>query len=718
VRCRTGKIEENHRDHGCARTAWSYCFSGHAAHFARVAAIALAAGTPVAFYFYWLTLHHHGLIISRIERFSFCERKTFDTKKKNPCFASGHISPVIERIIMFRSLQSYKQLLSMYLGPQRRRVALLAVLLLGSIGLQLLNPQIIRFFIDTAQSGGATDALLAAALIFIVAGLAQRACAFGAFYTGAVVGWAATNALRHDLARHCLRLDMPFHKRHTPGELIERIDGDVFTLSDFFAQFSVRLVGNALLVLAILALMFREEWRVGLGLTLYTLVALAALGSLQNLGAKRWSGYRQADAEQFGFLEERISGTEDIRASGAEGHTLQRLDVLMKNMLQKSRAAQLTSNLAFTITNFLFVIGYGLGLALGAYLYTQGRVSIGTAFLIVYYIGMLSTPLESIREQAQDLQQASAGIARVQSLLAERPGVIEAPRATLPSGALAVAFEDVTFAYNDERPSSVASRPSEIVTQNHSQQVLANQQQTTDNGQRTTSHGLVLDDITFSLAPGKVLGLLGRTGSGKTTLTRLLFRLYDPNAGTIKLGGVNIRAAAFADLRGRVGMVTQDVQLFQASIRDNLALFDRAIDDARIERSLAELGLLEWVRALPAGLDTKLGAGGLGLSAGEAQLLAFARVFLRDPGLVILDEASSRLDPATERLLEQAIDRLLRDRTAIIIAHRLGTVQRADEIMILERGSIAEHGPRAALAIDTGSRFAQLLRTGLEEVLA
>jgi len=228
----------------------------------------------------------------------------------------------------------------------------------------------------------------------------------------------------------------------------------------------------------------------------------------------------------------------------------------------------------------------------------------------------------------------------------------------------------------------------------------------------------VLSEVSFTLAPGTKLGLLGRTGSGKTTLSRLIFRLYDPTAGAIRIGGVDLRDAAFVDLRGRVGMVTQDVQLFQASIRDNLALFDRAIDDARIEWALDELGLLEWLRALPDGLDTRLGAGGLGLSAGEAQLLAFARVFLRDPGLVILDEASSRLDPATERLLERAIDRLLAGRTAIIIAHRLGTVQRADAILILDRGQVAEYGPREQLARDESSRFAQLLQTGLEEVLA
>ena len=165
-------------------------------------------------------------------------------------------------------------------------------------------------------------------------------------------------------------------------------------------------------------------------------------------------------------------------------------------------------------------------------------------------------------------------------------------------------------------------------------------------------------------------------------------------------------------------MVTQDVQLFQATVRDNLTFFDRRIDDGTVERGLRELRLWDWVCSLPQGLDTPLAGSGAGISAGEAQLLAFARAFLKNPGLVILDEASSRLDPATETLLEGAIDRLLRERTGIVIAHRLRTVQRADDILILEAGRVVEYGPRERLAADPASRFSHLLRTGLEEVLA
>jgi ATP-binding cassette subfamily B protein len=228
----------------------------------------------------------------------------------------------------------------------------------------------------------------------------------------------------------------------------------------------------------------------------------------------------------------------------------------------------------------------------------------------------------------------------------------------------------------------------------------------------------VLNGLSFQLRPGSVLGLLGRTGSGKTTLARLIFRLYDPKSGRIEINGTDLRALHLATLRSSIAIVTQDVQLFRATIRDNLTFFDRSISDERILATLDELELGDWYRSLPKGLDTKLDTGSRSLSAGEGQLLAFARVFLRNPGLVILDEASSRLDPATEQRLERAIDKLLQNRTAIIIAHRLATVHRADEIMILEGGSVSEYGNRTQLATDPNSRFYQLLQTGLEEVLA
>jgi ATP-binding cassette subfamily B protein len=607
---------------------------------------------------------------------------------------------------------SYTSLLGRYMRPFTGRFILLAFVLIGSIAAQLASPQTLRAFIDSTQTGGAANTPWQAALAFIALAAAQRLLALATSYLGSDLGWRATNRLRSDLTRHTLRLDMGFHKLHTPGELIDRIDGDCDALGNFFSQFSLSLASNALLALGILALLFREDWRIGLGLSLYAGLTLAALFGLQRISVTHWAAKREADTAMLSFVEERMAAAEDLRSSGAEQHALDRLVALAGRMLLTRRSAEMISHLAFGATNFLFLVGYAVGLAVGATLYLEGAVTIGTAFLIVFYIGMLSDPLETIRNQVQDLQQAGASIGRIGALLAEQPRLADRATRSLPAGPLDVRFEGVSFTYADDGR----------WTMDQSQLPANDTIPSIDNvqpvNQMHRNPWPVLTNITLSLGAGQVLGLLGRTGSGKTTLARLVARLYDVDAGSVSLGGVNVHEVALAELRGRVGVVTQDVQIFQASIRENLTLFRPEVTDKAIEQALGELGLLEWVRGLKDGLDTALGPGGLGLSAGEAQLLAFARVFLRDPGLVILDEASSRLDPATERLLERAIGRLLRNRTAIIIAHRLTTVQRADCILILEGGRVLEHGPRTALAADPASRFATLLRVGLEEVLA
>ncbi len=599
-------------------------------------------------------------------------------------------------------LREYGRLLADYLGPQWPKVLGLAVLLLSSIGLQLANPQIMRFFLDTAQVGGAPETLLRAAILFIGVALLQQGTLVVAAYVSETVGWTATNALRADLVEHCLQLDMSFHNAHTPGEMIERIDGDVTALTNFFTQFVIQLVGNALLLVGILALLFREDWRVGLALTVFTLITLFVLGRFRDIAVPQWRAQRQASADLFGFLEERLTGTEDIRANGAEAYVMRHFYRLMRELMRRSLKAALMINILLNTSFFLFSLGTAAAFAVGAWLFGKDVLTIGTVYVIFYYTTMLERPIQQITRQIEDLQRAGAGLVRIQELLHTRSQIRdEGATAHLPAGPLAVEFQGIAFGYQDGPPGGQptdepASQPKEIL----------------------------LHDLSFRLEPGTVLGLLGRTGSGKTTLTRLLFRLYDPDSGAIRLGAeaalTDIRQVALAELRARVGMVTQNIQLFHATVRDNLTFFDPGIPDEQILRVIRDLGLEAWYDSLPDGLDTELESGGGGLSAGEAQLLAFARIFLRDPGLVILDEASSRLDPATEHLIERAVERLVYvpRRTAIIIAHRLGTVQRADQIMILEGGCISEYGSRAALAGDPTSRFYHLLQTGLEEVLA
>ncbi len=596
-------------------------------------------------------------------------------------------------------LREYCALLARYLAPQWPMAALLALLVLSNIALQLAGPQLMRVFLDAAQAGRPSAELLQLALLFVGLALAQQVASVLATYAGESVGWTATNGLRADLAAHCLRLDLGFHNAHTPGEMIERIDGDVTALSSFFSQFTIQVAGNSLLLAGVLALLLREDWRIGLALAAFTLLAFVVLARLRNIAVPHWAAERQASAELFGFLEERLTGTEDIRGNGAKAYVMRRFHGLMRALMQRSLRAGLMVNIMMNALMLLIALGTALAFLVSARLFQSGVVTIGSVYLVFRYTTMLEQPLDRITRQLQELQRAAAGIGRIRELLETKSRVTDGPgpAADLPAGALGVLFHGVCFGYYDS--------------------ASANGDAANGGAER------VLHDVSFRLAPGTVLGLLGRTGSGKTTVTRLLFRLYDPDSGHIALNvagspGVDIRHLPLQKLRRRIGMVTQEVRLFHGTVRENLTFFDRRVADELILAALRELGLEAWVQSLPAGLDTVLESGGGGLSAGEAQLLAFARAFLEDPGLIILDEASSRLDPVTERLIERAVARLVRGRTAIIIAHRLSTVQRADEIMILEDGAVCEHGARAVLAADPGSRFHRLLQTGLEEVLA
>ncbi|HSJ86096.1 MAG TPA: ABC transporter ATP-binding protein [Anaerolineales bacterium] len=603
---------------------------------------------------------------------------------------------------MDTSLRQYRDLLSRYLKPQMGSVILMVTVLLLGIAIKLINPQVLRYFLDTAQGSVPARSLNLAAGLFLTFAILQQGLNLAAEYMAALVGWTSTNRLRADLTLHILRLDMPFHKLHTPGELIEWADGNVTQLSNFLSIFIVHVMGNGLLVVGILVFLFRENNWLGLGMLVYTLLTLLVLRAIQKVAVPRWAAERQASARLYSYIEERISGADEIRAAGAEAYVMRHLYEYMRDFTRKTRAAVVFSSLTYNLTNLVYVLGYAAGLAIGVFLYMRGEASLGTGYLITYYVGMLSDPLQGIRGQAEDFQQAAANMQRINELFQLRPRVgdplPEATRNILPDGPLAVGFEGVSFHYDDNQKNngSLADGPNET------------------NG---SGHANALSGVSFEIKPGRVLGILGRTGSGKSTLTRLLFRLYDPARGSVRLGGLDLRALQLDDLRRRVAMVTQDVQLFQATVRDNLTFFNRAIPDEQLEHVLKQLGLWQWAQSLPEGLATAL-AGGQSLSSGEAQLLAFTRVFLKDPGLVILDEASSRLDPATETLMERAVDRLLAERTGVVIAHRLKTVQRADDILILENGRVVEYGPRARLAVDPTSRFYHLLQTGLEEALA
>ena len=584
---------------------------------------------------------------------------------------------------MLRSLvpiRIYVGLLARYMVPLWPRVLLLAVLLGSALVLQLIHPQIVRDFVDAAQQGGEAGPLYAAGALYLVIGIVYMVILAASRYVGGDLGWRATNQLRSDLVLHVLRLDLTYHHAHPPGELLERIDGDVERLAEFFSQLTVHLLFGFLMVFGVIAVVWVEDWRLGLGIAAFVAVNLVIHVYGQRMSAPRWLASRERSADVSSYIGERMDGIRDIQTSGAGTYEVKRFDRLVRAEIASDTWARFMSIAAGGASDLAYGLGLSAIVGLGAWLVLGDAISVGTVMMVMLYALRLRGDIQQVSREVDDLNMAGASIERVRDILYVEPSIRDEGRGTPPTGPLSVEFDDVRFAYHGDN--------------------------------------WVLNDVSFDLRPGRVLGLLGRTGSGKTTMSRLIFRLYEAQHGAVRVGGVPVDEVGLDALRRRLGMVTQDVQLFRGSLRENITLFDETVEDSTVLEALAELGLEPWLESLGDGLDTQMAGGGAQLSAGEAQLVAMARVFLRDPDLVILDEASSRLDPATDAMVSRAIWSLLEGRTGIIIAHRLGTIRRVDDVLIIDSGRIQERGERAALEADSESRFRELLRSGLEEVLA
>ena len=575
------------------------------------------------------------------------------------------------------SFALYRRFLTRYLAHCRGQVALLGSMLLVHTVASVYAPQLLRGFIDGVVAGSTAERLAAVATLFLAVAAGRQFSRGLTAYFSESVAWSATNRLRSDLLRHTLGLDLSFVNRHAPGVMLERIDGDSNQLATFFSQLSLRLLRGVLLLAGILVALLVEDWRLCLALLGFVAAATVILVKLRSLGVPYHDRLREAAADLHGFVEERLAGIEDLKALGGLVHALRRMTSLVAVQVRRARVAYSLGTLVWPMVNVVMGIGTGLMLAWGGVLALRGEMTIGTVYLLFSYLNLMFWPFEDLAHQMEELQKAGGSLVRIQRLFDTRGSLRDGTRRTLPPHSAGIAFEHVSFRYPDQDAAEE-----------------------------------VLRELSFRIEAGRSLGILGRSGSGKTTVTRLLARLYDPSAGRVTLNGVDLREYRLPALRSAISVVTQEVQFFRGSIRDNLRLFDPAIDDRRLEAAFDRLGLLPWLARQPAGLDTVVSSGQLALSAGEAQRLALARAFLRDPAIVVLDEAAARLDPVTEGEVEHALEALLQGRTGVVIAHRLRSVEKVDDILILERGSLVEHGPRQALLDDPGSRLNALLAVG------
>ncbi|TCO59546.1 ABC transporter ATP-binding protein [Actinocrispum wychmicini] len=562
----------------------------------------------------------------------------------------------------------------------------MALLLVTSIVLEISEPQIIAVFIRSVQEGTAQSVLMVTALVFLAVALTRQCTRVFAAYASERVAWTATNKVREDLATHVLGLDLAFHAVHPPGELVERIDGDVNQVAEFFSAMIVQLIGNALLILGILGALTLADWRIGVTFTAITLLGYVLLAKVSVIASGKWEADRDQSGRFFGYVGETIRATEDLKSAHAIEYAMTGFHRHLRAWLPVKFRAETWASLIWVVLTLVFTAGTAVVFGFSGWFAQNGTISLANVYLVVAYATTITVPLEVLREKMQGLQQARASLRRIARLFAVRPTIGEGTR-SLPEGPLSVEFDHVRFEYkHDDVP------------------------QLTEIQAEPPSRKEVLGDLSFQVPAGTSMGLVGRTGAGKTTIAQLLFRLYEPSGGRVLVDGVDVREARSSSVRTRVGLVTQDVHVFDATLRDNLTFFDDSVPDDKLVEILDTLGIRPWFAGLTAGLDTPLSP--RSMSAGEAQVLALARVFVKDPGLVILDEPSSKLDLFTESMLQRAFDVLLAGRTVIVIAHRLDTIRRTDTTIVLDDGAVVESGSTAELLDDPGSRLAELFRIG------
>ncbi|HIC18068.1 TPA: ABC transporter ATP-binding protein, partial [Candidatus Poribacteria bacterium] len=507
----------------------------------------------------------------------------------------------IERV----SFGEYTALLRQYLRHLKFRFFWLIIFMALSTVLPLLSPQILRFFIDVATNKlevskdilhrflfplaewMGQDPLVTAALLFITVSIVGQLIRFVTSYLSQDIGWKTTNQMRGDLAQHCLSLDMTFHHQKTPGEMVERVDGDTTALATFFSALIIEVFGGLIRLSLILLMVFREDWRIGMVMIAFTAIAMYVFNLTRSVAVPIYAAEREGYAKMFGFIEERLGGIEDIRTNGGVPYTMNRFFKVIQEVFQLNLRRDIIGECLRSLTRALFALGYALAMGICIWLFKNNLFTLGAIVLILDYMRQLQFPLDAISRQINELQHATASMKRIEELYHTKSSLKDGTQSLAPpsetnhhSDAIpAVSFNQVTFSYVGDE--------------------------------------IILNNVSFELRKGKVLGLLGRTGSGKTTITRLLFRLYDANQGQIQIAGIPIQDLKQADLRHCISLVTQDVQLFNATVRQNLTLFDDKISSQKIISVIDNLGLTDWYQALPDGLDTMLSAGGSGLSAGE-----------------------------------------------------------------------------------------------------
>ena len=574
-----------------------------------------------------------------------------------------------------------------YLGRDRRRLGLTLLLLIPVAFAAAVQPLLVGQAIAVLRreptlgwlDGMAVPEALRLLVLLLLGAVMLRLGLQGIqTFNVQAVGQRLTARIRNDLFAHAMALSLRFHDRTPVGKLLTRLTSDVDALAEVFGSGAVGVLADLVTLLVIAVTMISIEWR--LGLLLLVSQVPVVLGILWLQGRFRKANYRVREelSQLNADLQENLQGLEVVQMFRREATNSARFSQVTAAYREAVNGTILFDSAISAFIEWVALSAVAVVLALGGWMVLGSAMGLGTLTTFILYSQRLFDPLRQLAERFTQIQGGLTAVERIGELLEQPIEIADLPASERSAAAIQsgskrasageVIFDNVSFAYREDDP--------------------------------------ILTDLSFRIAPGEHVALVGPTGSGKTTVIRLLCRLYEPQRGRILLDGIDIRQLPIPTLRQRLGVVLQDTFLFSGNVADNLRL-DAPISSEALHQICAELGLEPLLRRLPDGLATELRERGGNLSSGERQLLSVARVAIRDPSVLVMDEATAFMDPSTEATLQRDLSRLLQERTAIVIAHRLATVEAADRILVLRKGHLIEQGSHSELRL-AGGVYAQL----------
>ena len=555
-----------------------------------------------------------------------------------------------------------------YLRPYRARTIAAVVSMAISSLMSVAGPWLIGRAIDEGIRAGSLAVLRWWTVAFIVAAVVELITNRQRIALMAYVGTKIVADLRFELFSHLHRLSLSFHNNYSVGRLMSRLISDVGVLQDFVTWSITGLARSGFVLLGIVVAMLTMNWR----LALVTFAVVPLMVMLTNYWRKHVrSAYRATRTRLSlinGYLNESISGIRVTQSFAREEVNRRHFDDLNRSYFDANVQATTLTAIFFPGVDFIGSLATALVVGIGGWLVVGDLLTAGTLVAFVLYVDRFFEPIRELAQRYNTFQATMAGCERIFYLLDQKPEIEDKPGAyPLPPIRGAVDFENVTFHYKKEEP--------------------------------------VLRGITLHARPGERIALVGETGAGKSTVIRLIARFFDVSGGAVKIDGHDVRDVTQASLRSQLGIVLQDPFLFKGTIADNIRYGRLDATDEEVQAAADAVGAHSFISRLPDGYQTDVGENGVNLSGGQRQLISFARALLADPRILILDEATSSIDTATEKIIEQGVDRLMQGRTSFVIAHRLSTIVSADKIVVMDKGEIVEEGRHEELLARRGRYY-------------